>query len=834
MSSDGDAKTLLIEEEMRESYLTYAMSVLVDRALPDLRDGLKPVHRRILQSMRDLNLTAGAKYQKSATIVGHCLGRYHPHGDTSVYDAMVRLAQDFSLRYTLADGQGNFGSIEGDSAAAYRYTEARMSPLGDMMMEDIQYDTVQHRKNFDGEHEEPTVLPAKLPNLLVNGSSGIAVGMATNIPPHNLREVCDAIIHLLEQPSATVAELMRFIRAPDFPTGGYICGTAGLREAYETGRGRVVMRARIEKDVHDHRDCLIVTEIPYGIKLGTIIESISQAHADERLKGLNNVNNLSSDGKIRLMLGLKKGEDPDLMLNLLWEHTNLQYSFAINMVALDGGRPRTVNLRRMCQAYIEHRKEVIVRRTRFLLIREEARIHIVEGQLKAIDVIDEVIRIIRAAESVEAARQQLIAAFAFSERQAQAILDMQLRRLTGLERGRLESERAELQKAIDDYRDLLARDERQYALIREDLVRLREKHGDDRRTEIIAAASDLVMEDLIEDRPCANTLTHSGYVKRLPTETFRLQRRGGKGDSGGSLKNEEDFLARVFAATNHQTLLVFTTMGKAYMLKAYQIPESGRTARGIHLANLLSMAADERITEIIPVTEFLDNRFLLMATAQGQVKKTELAAYANRRNSGLKAIKLAEGDHLVDVVITSGQDEVLVATADGQACRFHEQDCRPMGRDTSGVVGIDLAAGSKVVSLLCIASTAVPGIPVPEILTICMNGYGKRTPFEEYRLTRRGGKGVINIDTSERNGPVLASLAVSPGDQLMLMTTKGQVIRLPIDGIRSTGRNAQGVKIVEIEPGDTLSGATLLPREDEVVSDESSPGPGPGDAPAPA
>ncbi len=605
MSSDGEGnQDLLIEEEMRESYLTYAMSVLVDRALPDLRDGLKPVHRRILQSMRDLNLTPGAKFQKSATIVGHCLGHYHPHGDTSVYDAMVRLTQDFSLRYPLAQGQGNFGSIEGDSAAAYRYTEARMSEFGAMLLEDIQLDTVDHRKNFDGRHEEPTVLPAKLPNLLVNGSSGIAVGMATNIPPHNLREICDAIMHLIAHPEASVAELMRFVRAPDFPTAGYICGTAGLREAYETGRGRGVRRARIEKGTHDGRDALIVTQIPYGIKLTTIIESITAAHDNERLKGLAALHNLSAGAGVRLVLGLKKGEDPDLVLNQLWEHTNLQYSFAINMVALDGGRPRTVSLKRMCQAYVEHRKDVIIRRTRFLLARDEARLHIVLGLLKAIDVIDEVIRTIRAADSVELAREQLIARFAFSERQAQAILDMQLRRLTGLERGKLESERAELQAAIDDYRDILARDERQFAIITADLAELREKHGDDRRTEIIAAASDLAMEDLIEDTPCVVTLTNSGYIKRLPKETFRLQKRGGKGVTGGALKDDEDFIARMFAATTHQTLLVFTNLGKVYWLKVFQIPEASRTSRGTHLANVLSLEPSERITGTIPVREF--------------------------------------------------------------------------------------------------------------------------------------------------------------------------------------------------------------------------------------
>ncbi len=812
MNTDAANPThdLLIEAEMKESYLTYALSVLVDRALPDLRDGLKPVHRRILQSMRDLNLTAGAKYQKSAKIVGHCLGNYHPHGDTSVYDAMVRMAQDFSLRYELVDGQGNFGSIDGDSAAAYRYTEARMSKLAAEMLEDIQCDTVDHRPNFDGQREEPTVLPAKLPNLLVNGSSGIAVGMATNIPPHNLKEVCSGIIHLLENPDCTVADLMRFITAPDFPTGATICGTAGIREAYETGRGRVVMRAKVHQEQIEGRDALVITQIPYGIKSETVRQSIVDAANDERVKGLHNVYGGAQGDGIRLVIELKKGEDPDLVLNQLWEHTNLQYNFAINAVALDHGRPRTASLKRMCQAYIEHRQDVIVRRTRFLLARDEARLHIVDGLLKAIDVIDQIITLIRAAPSTDVAKAQLVERFAFSDRQAQAILDMQLRRLTGLERDKLQDEHNALTAAITDYKDILARDVRQFAIIKADLVELIEKYGDERRTEVVGAAGDFNMEDLIEDAPCVVMMTASGYIKRVSVDTFRVQKRGGKGVTGSSLKDDDDFVSQMFTATNHQYLLCFTSRGQLHWLKVYDLPEAVRTARGKHLANVLALAEGERITAVIPVREFRDDQFLLMVTAQGQVKKTALAAYGNPRAGGIKGIKLAEGDVLVEVVITSGRDEILVASDDGKACRFKEADCRPTGRDTGGVGGIDLNPDAKVVSLVRLD-------PGTEVLTICARGYGKRTPFDEYRLTSRGGKGVINIDTSERNGSVLASLAVRPGEELMLMSRQGQVLRISVDGIRSVGRAAQGVRVVDLDDGDLLTGVARCP----VVSDDS-------------
>ncbi|MBA3845110.1 MAG: DNA gyrase subunit A [Planctomycetes bacterium] len=808
--NSGPSNDLTLEDEVRESYLTYAMSVLIDRALPDLRDGLKPVHRRILQAMRDLNLTPSHKYIKCAKIVGDCLGNYHPHGDSSVYDAMVRMAQDFSLRYELVDGQGNFGSIDGDSAAAYRYTEARMTRVAEMMLDDIQYDTVDHRPNFDGRLMEPTVLPAKLPNLLVNGSSGIAVGMATNIPPHNLREVCLAITHLIDNPGCTVGDLMKFIQGPDFATGATICGRAGLREAYETGRGRVIMRAQYKREIVDGRETLVFFEIPYGIKLATIKQSIMSAAEEERVKGLYQVNaDVVGDG-VRLAIQLKKGEDPDVVLNQLWQHTSLQYNFAINMIALDGGRPRNIGLKRMCQAYVEHRKEVIIRRTRFFLERDEARLHILQGLLKAIDIIDQIIALIRSSESTDIARAGLIERLGFSERQAQAILDMQLRRLTGLERDKLQAEHDALVAAITDYRDILARDERQYGIIKADLAELADKYGDERRTQIVGDAGDFSMEDLIEDLPCVVMVTKSGYIKRLPVDTFRLQRHGGKGVSGSSLKDDEDFIAQVFTATNHQYLLIFTNTGKLYWLKVYEIPEASRTGRGRALANVLSLAEGEHITATIPVREFRDDQFLLMATVQGQVKKTALSAYGNPRAGGIKGIKLTEGDTLVEVIITHGNDQVLIASDDGQACRFEEADCRPMGRDTGGVIGVDLSPGAKVVSLLRLE-------PGTDVLTICAKGYGKRTPFEDYRLTRRGGKGVINIETSERNGPVVASLAVKPGDELMLMSRSGQAVRTKVDDIRTTGRAAQGVRVINLDGDDVLTGVARCPRDEDVT-----------------
>ena len=807
---------LLLEEEMKESYLTYAMSVLIDRALPDIRDGFKPVHRRIMYSMRDLNLTAGAKYQKSAKIVGHCLGNYHPHGDTSVYDAMVRMAQDFSLRYMLVDGQGNFGSVDGDPAAAYRYTEARMSRFGEMLLEDIQYDTVPFKPTFDESREEPAVLPGKLPNLLVNGSSGIAVGMATNIPPHNLTEVCQGIIHLIDNPACTVGDLMQFVKAPDFPTGGQVCGTAGLREAYETGRGRVIMRAAIERETIEGRDAFVVTSIPYGLKTQTIKESIQAAHENENVTGLHSVSGGDQKEGLRIEITLKRGEDPDVVLNQLWQHTHLQYTFALNMIALDGGRPRTVSLKRMMQAYVEHRKEVIIRRTRFLLARDEARLHIVAGLLKAIDIIDQIIALIRSAPTSDVARSGLIQTLGFSERQAQAILEMQLRRLTGLERDKLQSEHDALVAAITDYRDILARDERQYAIIKADLVELIEKYGDERRTKIGVWSGDLSMEDLIEDVPCVVTITKSGYIKRLPVDTFRVQRRGGRGVSGGALKGDEDFISQVFTATNHQYLLIFTSLGRVHWLKVYQIPEAARAARGRALANVVALEPDERITTTIPVREFRDDQFLLMATVLGTVKKTAMSAYGNVRAGGIKAIKLADNDHLVDVVITGGNDEVLIATDDGQACRFQESDCRPTGRDTSGVIGMEIDPKAKVVSLIRLEA----GV---EVLTICEKGFGKRTPFDEYRLTRRGGKGVINIETSERNGQVVASIAVRPGDELMIMTRQGQAVRTKTDDIRTTGRAAQGVTIIRLDEGDTVTGVAQCPREEDAVAGETKP-----------
>lgn len=804
MSDTPVNQELNLEEELKESYLTYAMSVLVDRALPDLRDGLKPVHRRILQAMRDLNLSPGRRFLKSAKIVGETMGNYHPHGDSAIYDAMARMAQDFSLRYRLVEGQGNFGSIDGDPPAAQRYTEARMTAFGAAMLEDIEYDTVDHRPNYDGRLEEPTVLPGKLPCLLVNGSSGIAVGMATNIPSHNLREVCAAIIHLIDHPECHVHDLMQHIKGPDFPTGAIICGTSGIRDAYETGHGRVVMRAKVGREVIEGRDALIVTEIPYGVKLGTITESIVEADKEERVKGLAKMyGGVVGDG-IRLVIELKKNEDPDLVLNQLWQHTYLQATFGVNMVALDGGRPRTVHLKRMCQAYVEHRIEVIVRRTRFLLARDEARLHILAGLLKAIDFIDAIVALIRAAASVDEARTSLMERFQFSQVQAQAILDMPLRRLVGLERDKLEAEANELRVAITDYQDILARPERRFAIIKADLTELSEKWGDARRTEITSAAGDFAMEDLIEDTPVILTMSRGGYLKRMPVDTFRVQRRGGKGVSGGQLK-DDDTVARIISATNHEHLLVFTNLGRLYWLRVWDIPESDRTARGKHLNNLLQLEEGEKIAALHTTKAFAEGRFLFFATRQGTVKKTDLPAYGNIRNGGIKAVKLSEGDELLDVCETDGTFDIMLTSSDGSATRFSEDDVRDTGRDTGGVYGMDVEAPATVVSLL----HPVPGC---DILSVCVNGYGKRTPESEYRRIGRGGKGVTSINTGERNGNLVASLSVTPGDDILIMTKLGQVIRTQVDQIRVVGRAGAGVTIIDLDPGDTVLAVELLPK----------------------
>ncbi len=809
---------LLIEEEMKDSYLTYAMSVLVDRALPDIRDGLKPVHRRILYVMRELNLTPGAKYQKSAKIVGSCIANYHPHGDGAVYDAMVRMAQSFSLRYPLVDGQGNFGSIDGDRAAAYRYTEARMAKPAAEMLDDIQYDTVDFKDNFDSSTQEPVVLPSRLPNLLVNGSSGIAVGMATNIPPHNIGEVCQATMHLIEHPEATVTDLMRFIHAPDFPTGGLICGTGGARLAYETGRGRVVMRAKVHQEEAGGATRLVVTEIPYAIKLETITQSIDKAVRDEVVTGISNMHGGTVKEGIRLVLTLKRGEDPDVVLNQLWKHTSLQYTFGINMVALDRGRPRTVGLKRILSAWIQHRKEVIVRRTRFLLARDEARLHIVLGLLKAIDIIDEIIALIRASMSVDEARTGLIERFGFSERQAQAILDMQLRRLTSLERDRLQAEHDELCARIEDYRHILAHESRQYGIIKADLEELLQRYGDERRSQISHDATDLGMEDLIEDEECVVTITNSGYIKRLPVDTYRVQRRGGKGVSGGKLRDDDDFVSQMFLATTHQYLLFFTTSGKVYWLKVYAIPQLARTARGRALPNVLELAPGEQVTTCIPVREFSDDRYLLFATAQGQIKKTQLSAYGNPRQAGIWAIKLNDDDRLIGTAITTDGDEILLATRNGQAVRCSSDEVRAMARYTGGVAGVNLVGDDEVVSLVVRQSDT-------EVLTLCANGYGKRTPFDDYRLVRRGAKGVTNINTNERNGTVVASLAVSDDDALMLMSRGGMVVRTRVADIRSMGRATAGVRLIGLQDGDILIGVARSVSNGDDQDDDSDANP---------
>lgn len=802
-------KNLSIEEELRTSYLTYSMSVIVSRALPDVRDGLKPVHRRILVAMNDLNLSARHKHVKCAKVVGHVLGNYHPHGDSAVYDALVRVAQDFSVRYLLVDGHGNFGSIDGDSAAAYRYTECRMQKMCDDMLGDLDKDTVDFIDNFDGTSTEPTVLPSKVPLLLLNGATGIAVGMATNMAPHNLKEVCNGLIAMVENPDITIRELMHYIKGPDFPTGGLICGMNGIKDAFETGRGRIQMRARCHIETQKNgRQSIVVTEIPYQVSKLNIIEKIAEVVKDDRVKGVSTINDYSNKDGIRLVIELKIGEDASVVLNQLYKLTPLDSNFSINNIALVKGRPETLNLKQLLEFYIEHRVEVICRRTRFLLDKAEARAHIVEGLLKALDNIDRVIEIIRGSQTIDEAKQGLIGEFALSEIQAHHILEMRLRRLTGLQRKELEDEYAQLMKEIAEYKAILKDRKLVLKIICDDCREMIEKYGDERRSEIVAAAEDISIEDMIADEEMVVMISHDGYIKRMAIDSYRKQGRGGKGVTGAGNMKEGDFIESLFIGSTHDYILFFTSVGKVHWLKIYDIPQMGRAAKGRSIVNVLQLEKDEVVQTCVAVREFDDNHFLVLATKKGVIKKTVLSAYKRPMKGGIRAINIEEGDTLFGAIITNGENQLMLASREGMACRFEETDVRAMGRVAGGVTGMTLEADDECIGLMIVSADTT-------VLTVAENGLGKRSSFEDYRLTRRGAKGVINMKLNEKTGKVVACMAVHEEEEVMIITEGGMVVRIAVNGCRVIGRATQGVKVIGLNENDRVSTVASVAESDK-------------------
>ena len=798
----------LLEDEMRESFIDYSMSVIVQRALPDVRDGLKPVHRRILFAMSELGLSPGRAYKKSATVVGDVLGKYHPHGDSAVYDSMVRMVQTFSLRYPLVDGQGNFGSVDGDSAAAYRYTEARLTSLAMELLADIDKETVAFIPNFDGSRDEPSVLPSKAPNLLINGSSGIAVGMATNIPPHNLREIVEATSALIDDPDLPQERLEAIVQGPDFPTGGYVCGIEGIRDAYRTGRGRIVMRAKAEIEPIDaNSERIVVTEIPFMVNKSRLMEQIAQLVRDKKLTDIRDLRDESDREGMRIVIELKRDAMHHIVLNRLYRHTQMQSTFGTILLALVGGQPKVMSLREMLQHFIDHRHQVIVRRSEFDLARALEREHVLEGLKIAVDNIDEVIKVIRGSSDAETASAALQEGFELTERQAKAILDMRLARLTGLEIEKLEAELAEVRAQIEELRRILGSEEVRMGILKEELAEIAAKYGDVRKTQITTAVGSFNVEDLIVEEDMVVTLSHQGYVKRLPVDTYRAQRRGGRGLRGMDTK-EEDWVEHLFVASTHDYLMIFTRTGQCYWLKVWEIPVGGRTSRGKPIVNLLSLQDEEAIASVVPVREFPDDRYLLFCTRLGVVKKTALSAYGNVRNVGLRAINVREGDELIDVQITSGEDEVILASRQGMAIRFEESDARPMGRATEGVRGLDLREGDVVVGMVVVR-------PDSKLLVVSEKGLGKRSEVHAYRLQRRGGKGVINLKTSERTGQVVAIKTVQEDEQLMVITRKGVVNRQRVSEIRVIGRATQGVKLVNLDEGDAVVDVARVVTDDE-------------------
>jgi DNA gyrase subunit A len=810
----------LIDDEIKESFINYSMSVIVSRALPDVRDGLKPVHRRVLYAMNELGLVPGRPYKKSATVVGDVLGKYHPHGDSSVYDALVRMVQDFSLRYPLIDGQGNFGSIDGDSAAAYRYTEARLMPAAMEMLADIDKNTVDFAPNYDDRLEEPTVLPSGIPNLIVNGSTGIAVGMATNIPPHNLREVVAAVLHLIDNPDAP-SDLRKFIKGPDFPTAAFIYGKQGIKDYQETGRGRIVMRARavIEEKESSNKAQIVITEVPYQVNPDKLVKDIADLVKDGKLTGISDLRNESNREGIRVVVELKRDAIPRVVLNQLYKHTQMQSTFGVIMLALVPDPqtrqlvPKIMPLKEILQHFIDHRHEVIVRRAQFELDKAQEREHILEGLKIAVDNIDAVIKVIRGAEDTPTASAELQKRFKLSERQAEAILNMRLAKLTGLEIEKLEEELAEVRATIKALKTLLASKPERMALLKSELEEIVKKFGDARRTEITSDEGEFTIEDLIAEEEMVVTISHAGYIKRTSVSSYKKQRRGGRGNNGAALK-EEDFVEHLFVASTHDYVLVFTDDGRCFWIKVHEIMQATRTAKGKPIVNMINVSPDTKVSAIVTVRDFPEDQFLMFVTRNGTVKKTALSQYSNVRASGIKAIKIEDGDELIDVQVTTGTNDIVLATRHGLSIRFHEQDVREMGRDTTGVKGIELGARDQVVGMVVVKREA-------NLLVVTEKGLGKCSPIDEYRVQKRGGKGIITVHRTDKTGDAVSLMEVLPADELMLITKQGVAIRMPVKGIRVAGRNTQGVKLVDLDGGDLVMDVARVVPEDESEGEGS-------------
>src|SRR3989339_265948 len=798
-----------LEEEMKSSYIDYAMSVIVARALPDVRDGLKPVHRRVLYGMHELSVQHNKPYKKSARIVGEVLGKYHPHGDTAVYDSMVRMAQEWSLRYPLVDGQGNFGSVDGDSPAAMRYTEARLARIAEEMLRDLDKNTVDFGPNFDDSLQEPLVMPSYLPNLLVNGAGGIAVGMATNIPPHNLREIIDGLILLIDNPKTKPEEILKIVKAPDFPTGGIIYGYEGVKDAFLTGRGRVVIRAKANVEVlKNDRENIVITELPYQVNKATLIEKIAELVREGKIEGISNLRDESDRDGMRVVIELKRDGQPAVILNNLFKHTSMQVTFGVIMLALVHGAPKVLTLQQMMEHFLDHRMDVLVRRTKFELDAAERRAHILEGYIIALDNIDEVIQTIKKSRDVETAKQALMRKFKLSEIQSKAILDMRLQRLTGLERKKIEDEYKEVIKFINKLKAILGNEKLRRQIIKEELLAIKERYGDERRTEIIHDYKEFSLEDTIAEEDVVVTISHAGFIKRFPVSGYRKQGRGGKGVTGAGTR-EEDFIEHMFVASTHHYIMFFTDRGKCYWLKVHEIPEGGRATKGRSILNLIEKDKEENITAFVTVKEFVDDKSIVMVTKQGTVKKTVLSAYSNIRRGGILAINLAAGDSLVEAKLSDGNNDIIIGTSEGMAIHFKESDVRDMGRTATGVRGINLGKKDYVIGMIVVRNATT-------LMVVTDKGFGKRSEIEDYRLTKRGGKGVITVKTSDRNGKMIAMKEVNEGDELVIITTGGMVLRQAVSELRVMGRNTQGVRLIRLNEGDEIADiARVIPEDEE-------------------